>query len=144
MAAPEQREIGMTDSTFHFVFSSDYARMRDVQGELVNAVVAHAFDDESVFAIKLALEEGLINAIKHGNKLDPEKTVTVDATVTDDRAEFSILDQGPGFERVEVPDPTDEANLEKSSGRGLLLIEAYMTEVKYYEQGRRLHMLRRK
>lgn len=134
----------MTDSTFHIVFPSDYGRMREVQGQLVSAVAAHHFDEESIFAIKLALEEGLINAIKHGNKLDPQKTVTVKARVTDELAEFSIQDQGPGFERVDVPDPTDEANLEKSSGRGLLLIEAYMTEVKYHDNGRRLHMLRRK
>ena len=134
----------MSDSTYHIVFPSDYTRMREVQSQLVDAVAAHHFDDESIFAIKLALEEGLINAIKHGNKLDPAKTVTVDATVTDELAEFSIVDQGPGFVRVEVPDPTDEANLEKSSGRGLLLIEAYMTEVKYHDNGRRLHMLRRK
>ena len=134
----------MSDSTFHIVFPSDYTRMREVQSQLVDAVASHRFDDESIFAIKLALEEGLINAIKHGNKLDPAKTVTVDATVTDERAEFTISDQGPGFVRVEVPAPTDEANLEKSSGRGLLLIEAYMTEVKYHDNGRRLHMLRRK
>lgn len=134
----------MTDSTFHIVFPSDYARMREVQGELVSAVATHGFDDESIFAIKLALEEGLINAIKHGNKLDTAKHVTVDATVTDKLAEFTIRDQGAGFERVEVPDPTDEANLEKSSGRGLLLIEAYMSEVRYADNGRTLHMLRRK
>src|SRR3954468_6669117 len=100
----------MTDSTFKIVFPSDYARMREVQGELVSAVADHGFDEESIFAIKLALEEGLINAIKHGNKLDANKDVTVLATVTDQAAEFTIKDQGAGFDRVEVPDPTDEAN----------------------------------
>jgi serine/threonine-protein kinase RsbW len=134
----------MTDSTFKIVFPSDYARMREVQGELVSAVADHGFDEESIFAIKLALEEGLINAIKHGNKLDADKHVTVLATITDQAAEFTIRDQGAGFERVEVPDPTDEANLEKSSGRGLLLIEAYMTEVRYTDRGRTLYMMRKK
>jgi serine/threonine-protein kinase RsbW len=134
----------MTDSKFHFVITSDYARMREVQGQLMSAVQAHRFDDDSCFAIKLALEEALINAIKHGNKCDPAKRVTVDARVTDKLAEFTITDEGAGFARADVPDPTHVANLEKSSGRGLLLIESYMTEVKFTDQGRKLWMIRRK
>jgi serine/threonine-protein kinase RsbW len=134
----------MTDSKFHFVIPSDYAHMREVQGQVMAAVAAHKFDDESCFAIKLALEEGLINAIKHGNKLDAAKTVTVDAKVGDKLVEIVIQDQGVGFDRTSVPDPTDDQNLEKSSGRGLLLIEAYMTDVEYFDRGRRIRMVRRK
>jgi serine/threonine-protein kinase RsbW len=134
----------MKDETFHFVFASDFAAMRDVQGQLVASLTAHGFDDEAMFAIKLALEEGLINAIKHGNRHDPKKHVTVDATITDKAAEFWIHDEGSGFKRNQVPDPTHESNLEKSSGRGLLLIESYMTEVEYSDDGRRLHMAFRK
>lgn len=134
----------MTDSKFHFVIASDYAGMREVQGKLMAAVAAHGFGEEASFAIKLALEEALINAIKHGNKLHPDKRVTIDAEITDRAAEFTIVDEGAGFARCDVPDPTDLANLEKCSGRGLLLIESYMTEVKYADEGRRLWMIRRK
>ncbi len=131
----------MADSTYHSVMPSDFASMREVQGKLMEMVQAHAYDDEAQFAIKLALEEALINAIKHGNKLDPKKTVSVDAVVTDKRAEFSIKDQGEGFVRKKVPDPTKRSNREKSSGRGLLLIEAYMDEVSYGDRGRELKMV---
>lgn len=134
----------MTDSKLHFVFPSEFARMRDVQGELMAAVAQHGFDDDASHAIRLALEEALINAIKHGNGGDTSKKVTVDATVTDKVAEFTITDQGKGFDRADVPDPTDEANLEKTSGRGLLLIETYMTDVKYRDKGRTLWMRRKK
>ena len=134
----------MTDSKFHFVIASDYASMREVQRQLMASVEAHGFDSDAQFSIKLALEEGLTNAIKHGNKLDAKKSVTVDARITDKLAEFTIVDEGAGFARCDVPDPTHEANLEKASGRGLLLIETYMTEVKYSEQGRKLWMIRRK
>ncbi len=115
--------------------------MREVQGKLMAIVEAHGYNDEAVFAIKLALEEALINAIKHGNRLDSKKHVTVDANVTNDRAEFIIHDEGLGFRRKDVPDPTEHDNREKSSGRGLLLIEAYMTEVAYSDKGRRLKMV---
>lgn len=107
----------------------------------MGAVEKHGFDEQALFAIKLALEEALINAIKHGNRQDAKKTVTVDAKVSDKRAEFIIHDQGQGFVRTEVPDPTEQDNREKSSGRGLLLIEAYMTEVSYSDQGRRIKMV---
>ena len=134
----------MADSKIHSVIPSDFRSMRDVQSELITAVEAHRFDNDAVFAIKLALEEALINAIKHGNKLDAKKNVTVDAVITDERAEFVIQDEGEGFRRKDVPDPTDDGNREKSSGRGLLLIEAYMTDVSYSDRGRRLKMVYRK
>jgi serine/threonine-protein kinase RsbW len=134
----------MADTKFHSEIRSDFPSMREVQGELISAVVAHHFDDDAVFAIKLALEEALINAIKHGNKLDASKTVIVDAIINDKKAEFVIQDQGEGFRRRDVPDPTHDNNREKSSGRGLLLIEAYMTDVAYSDQGRRLKMVYKK
>lgn len=131
----------MADSKIHTTIPSDFPSMREVQGQLVSAVEAHHFGDDAVFAIKLALEEALINAIKHGNKLDPSKTVTVDAKISDEQAEFVIQDQGEGFKRKDVPDPTADLNREKSSGRGLLLIEAYMSDVSYSDKGRRLKMI---
>lgn len=131
----------MDDSTFHSAMPSDFASMREVQGKLMDLVEKHGYDDEAKFAIKLALEEALINAIKHGNKLDPKKKVAVDAQIGDRRAEFRIRDEGEGFARKKVPDPTKRSNREKSSGRGLLLIEAYMSEVVYADRGRELKMV---
>ena len=134
----------MTDSKFHFVIPSDLAGMRTVQSDIMSRVTAHGFDADASHAIRLALEETLINAIKHGNKLNPKKRVTVDGVVTDKQVEITIQDEGAGFIRADVPDPLHEDNLEKPSGRGLLLIESYMTEVAYSDGGRRVKMIRRK
>jgi serine/threonine-protein kinase RsbW len=130
-------------ATLHLDIPSDFARMRDVQKQVMNLVETMGFDEESVFAIRLSLEEGLINAIKHGNKLDPAKTVHVDATVDPNTFEIVIRDEGKGFKRDDVPDPLAEENLDKSSGRGILLIESYMNEVEYTDRGRTLRMVRR-
>jgi len=54
-----------------------------------------------------------------------------------------IEDEGSGFARALVPDPTLEENLEKSSGRGIHLIEAYMNEVRWSRGGRRLRMVKK-
>jgi serine/threonine-protein kinase RsbW len=133
----------MASSSRHFVIPSDFAKMREVQQIIMTDVEGQPFDDEGIFAIKLALEETIINAIKHGNKFDPTKTVTIDSKTSADQFEITICDQGEGFKRKQVPDPLAEENLEKSSGRGLLLIESYMDSVKYSNGGRCVKMMRK-
>ena len=122
---------------------SDYTAVRVVQDRIMAEVAHCGFDGQSQFAIKLALEEGLINAIKHGNKLDPVKRVHVEYTCSPAELDVSIEDEGAGFDRSDVPDPTLEENIEKCSGRGILLIEAYMTSVGWTHGGRRMRMVKR-
>ncbi len=126
-----------------FVLNSDFMAPRDVQKQIMDQVDAAKFDPHAVFAIKLSLEEALINAIKHGNKLDPGKKVHVEAWVSPKQVEIIVEDEGPGFDRSKIPDPTREENLELCSGRGILLIESYMDEVEYTKGGRRLRMVKR-
>jgi len=122
---------------------SDYESARDVQKDLTDLVGRAHFTEHNLFAIKLALEEAIINAVKHGNKLDASKKVTVEAWIKKDQIEIMIEDEGPGFDRARVPDPTLEENLEKCSGRGILLIESYMDEVTWDRGGKRLRMVKR-
>jgi serine/threonine-protein kinase RsbW len=131
------------ESAVKFTIPSDFSAGREVQAKILDDVQRHGYDAESTFAIKLALEEVLINAIKHGNKFDPKKRVHVDCTITPQQAEITIEDEGAGFERCDVPDPTDDENLTKCSGRGILLIEAYMDEVKYSNRGRRVRLVKK-
>ncbi|MGA2501418.1 MAG: ATP-binding protein [Tepidisphaeraceae bacterium] len=128
--------------TLKFIFPSDFAEARRAQKKVISAVQQHGYDADSVFAIQLALEEAVINAIKHGNKFDRKKNVTVEALVSDDRVEISVEDEGCGFDRACVPDPLAEENIERLHGRGLLLMEAYMDDVRYSKGGRRVHLLR--
>ena len=100
------------------------------------------FGDNACFAIRLALEEGLANAIRHGNQGDPDKQITVEYTITDQRFTLSICDEGPGFVPDEVPDPTADENLEKPCGRGVMLIKAYMTDVSYNKKGNCVTMIK--
>ena len=130
------------NGTLHFEFPSDFDAGCEVQQRVLEEVERHGFNTNSLFATRLALEEALVNAIKHGNKLDPKKKVIVDAKVNRDRVEIEVEDQGPGFDRSSVPDPTAEENLCKCSGRGILLIEAYMNSVRWSRGGRRVHLVR--
>ena len=130
------------NGSLHFEFQSNFDTGCEVQQRILDEVERHGFNTNSLFATRLALEEALVNAIKHGNKLDPAKKVVVEARVSADRVEIEIEDQGPGFDRASVPDPTAEENLCKCSGRGILLIEAYMNAVRWSQGGRRVHMVR--
>jgi serine/threonine-protein kinase RsbW len=122
--------------------ASDYADAREVQRRVRDEVERAGFDPDTQFAIKLALEEALINAIKHGNKLDKQKQVEVEWRVTPQAVEIEIEDQGAGFDRRRVPDPTHEVNLEKLTGRGILLIESYMSSVEWSKGGRRVRLVK--
>src|SRR3954452_13293051 len=125
-----------------FVINSDLAEGREVQRQILELVEGAGFTGGNFFAINLSLEEALVNAIKHGNRLDPGKKVRVEASVTPQEVEIHIEDEGPGFDRSSVPDPTCAENIEKCSGRGILLIEAYMTHVTWDRGGRRLRMVK--
>lgn len=93
-----------------------------------------------IFKIHLAMEEVVMNAIKHGNKLDPEKLVSVVCDIHPDRFELDVADEGEGFRRDDVPDPTREENLLQESGRGLTIMENFMTSVDYIGCGNRVRL----
>src|SRR3954451_9723891 len=116
----QQQRASKVNGSMRFEFASDFDTGCAVQAEILREVERHGFNHNSLFATRLALEEALVNAIKHGNKLDPAKKVIVEARVSPERVEIEIEDQGPGFERSAVPDPTADENLCKCSGRGIL------------------------
>ncbi len=87
------------------------------------------------FAIEMALEESLSNAIRHGNCYDESKEVLVECKVSADRFWLRVTDQGSGFQPLAVPDCTADENLECPGGRGLALMKAYMTRVEYNQCG---------
>ena len=122
---------------------SDFSAGHEVQRRILDLAVSQGFHDHSLFALKIALEEALVNAIKHGNKLDPAKHVTIEASISSKQVEICIEDEGIGFDRSTVPDPLSEENLEKSSGRGILLMESYMSKVTWDHGGRRVRMVKK-
>jgi serine/threonine-protein kinase RsbW len=140
--APAARNGKMSNGKMQFIIRSEYAAGLDVQQQILASVEKAGFSGRELFAIKLALEEALVNAIKHGNGMDAAKQVRVEARITSTSVELLIEDEGPGFDRRHVPDPTADENLEKCSGRGILLIESYMSRVWWDRGGRRLRMIK--
>ena len=119
---------------------SDPAEARRVQEEIERQLQATLFNEREIFSIKLALEEALVNAIKHGNQFDRSKKVRIAYTVERERFDISISDEGRGFDPADVPDPTAIENLERPCGRGLMLMRYYMTEVNFGSNGNSVNM----
>ena len=131
-----------SEHTADVTIPSDLAEARRIQDLVEGALQASAYAEHDIFAIKLALEEALVNAIKHGNRLDPLKRVHIRYSVTGEKFEIRIRDEGPGFDPCGVPDPTCEENLERPCGRGLFLMRHYMNHVEYTDRGRLVHMFK--
>lgn len=115
-----------------------------VHEQVSAALSTHGYDEAAVFAIRLAIEEAVVNAFRHGNRNDPTKVVFFRAHVDGVEAVFEVEDQGPGFDPKAIPDPTDQFNIEMPSGRGVMLIKAYMTDAEYIPPGNKLRMVYRK
>lgn len=118
-----------------YIIPSDPAAAQSIQQRIEQLLTARQTHQQDLFGIKLALEEALINAIKHGNQMDCTKKVHVCFAVEFDRFEVQITDEGPGFDPNDVPDPTAIENLERPCGRGLMLMRHYMSQVTYTNTG---------
>lgn len=129
---------------FEVVIPSDTEAGQAVQERIVSRLESLEYSMRDVFGVRLALEEALVNAIKHGNGLDPDKTVRVNCLIEDDLLRVEIEDQGPGFNMGDVPDPTAEENLERPCGRGIMLIKSFMTSVEYNAKGNRVVLEKRR
>jgi serine/threonine-protein kinase RsbW len=119
---------------------SDPVEARRVQDEIEEQLKAHRYSERDIFGIRLALEEALVNAIKHGNQMDRSKKVHIAYRVDGERFDIHISDEGPGFDPQDVPDPTDVENLERPCGRGLWLMRHYMSEVDFGKRGNTVRM----
>jgi CheY-like chemotaxis protein/anti-sigma regulatory factor (Ser/Thr protein kinase) len=151
----------LTRTESHFILENDPALIPALIAHLKENVFRMSGSDETgLIQMTVALREALLNAMDHGNlELDSalreqddhsyhtlqrerrtqkpytDRRVHITSRETPGEAVFVIRDEGPGFDVSKLPDPTDPANLEKSSGRGLLLIRAFMSDVRHNERG---------
>lgn len=100
--------------------------------------------NRDVFAIHMSLEEGILNAIRHGNRCSRQKRVHILIELDDERFYAQITDEGEGFCLDRVPDPTLEENLENTSGRGVMLIQTFMDRVVYNSKGNSVEFFKSK
>jgi len=104
--------------------------------DLIQIVVDDALgrlglDEEERHWVGIAVREAVANAIKHGNRQNPEKNVEVELRVDGDEAVIEVQDYGPGFDPANVGDPLSPENLLKPNGRGIFYMKRFMDHVEY-------------
>lgn len=111
---------------------------------LVAALEASGWEGRDLFHVQLAVEEAVINAITHGNKLADDKVVELEFNVHPSEVYIRVKDQGEGFCPEDIPDPRDDDHLECTNGRGVMLIRELMSEVSYNACGNQITMTKRR
>ncbi len=123
------------------VIAADWEQCRMVLDLVARGAESRGFDERSTNAIRIALEEALANAVNHGSR-NAEDFIRVEYKFRGDGFRVRVTDQGPGFDSESVPDPTYRDNIQRPSGRGLLLMRHYMTVVRHNERGNRVEMFK--
>lgn len=117
---------------------SETQRIKQIVAELVGFINQNLEIDTETFT--LVLSEAVTNAILHGNKSNPAKKVSAEASVQKGSVILKVSDEGEGFDHKNVPDPTKEENLLRLGGRGIYIIRVFMDEVQFNEPGNAITM----
>jgi serine/threonine-protein kinase RsbW len=126
-----------------FLIPSRIEWMHEVLPYLIERTAHLGIIKPSTSNIFVALDEAIANAIKHGNKCDPNKRIHIVAEITAQQARFTITDEGEGFDLKSLPNPTDPDSIMRPCGRGVMLIYHIMDEVRYNTRGNQIVMIKR-
>lgn len=133
----------MSADFFQYVeIPSVFALAKETEDRIIREAEALGYNEECLFALQLSLEEALTNAIRHGNGGNILKKVKVHYRITPEQVELLIADEGEGFDPARVPDPTQPEFLARPSGRGIMLMRAYMNVLEFNATGNSIHMIK--
>jgi len=122
----------VTEQTTRLVLPSHIEAVADAAAALTGFVNGCGLDEQAAFGVDMAVREAVTNAVVHGNQEDETKSVEVVFSCAGNELEIEIRDQGEGFDPASVPDPTEPANILKTSGRGIFLMRTFMDEVDWF------------
>jgi serine/threonine-protein kinase RsbW len=123
------------EDDWYFVSLSSCQEIATVLDAVVTIMARDAYRPKDIFGARLAIEEAICNAIKHGHQNDPTKVVEIRYRIRADHFLVEVEDQGPGFDPLQIPDATTRENLERPCGRGLLLIRHYAAWICHNRKG---------
>jgi len=136
----------VTEQTTRLVLPSHIEAVANAAAAASDFVKSCGVDEQTAFGIDMAVREAVTNAMVHGNQEDETKSVEVILNCLGNALEIEIRDQGDGFDPADVPDPTEPANILKTSGRGIFLMRSFMDEVEWLARpdgGTTVRMLKR-
>jgi serine/threonine-protein kinase RsbW len=121
----------MPEHELHLTVGSRFENVELVQAAIDEAIAARGADEDARHWVGLAVREAVANAIKHGNRQDPDKRVDVAVLIDSEAVEIAVADEGSGFDPSTVRDPLAPENLFRTNGRGIFYMRRFMDEVSY-------------
>lgn len=115
--------------------SSSFENMGLVEGLVEDVCSQCNINEDSYGNILIALTEAVNNAIYHGNKGNPSKQIKIEFQSHENDIQFSVSDEGVGFDYNNLPDPTDPLNIDKPNGRGVFLMKNLADKVEFNNNG---------
>ena len=114
--------------------------IRIIESFIDNAKERFSLTDDIYGNIMIAVTESVNNAIVHGNKQEKSKNVSLHLNIVNNSIEFTVVDEGEGFDYHNLPDPTSPENLDKPGGRGIFLMKHLCDEVNFSNDGREVKL----
>ena len=116
--------------------SSNPNNILEVESYLKKLENDFGFNSDQYGDILISLTEAVNNAIAHGNKNNPSKSVQIGFENAEKKITFSVSDEGNGFDYNGLPDPTDPNNIDKINGRGVFLMKHLADKVEFNQNGK--------
>ena len=141
------RLIVVTLETTELSLPSRIETVEEAANVVADFVGRSGISEEAAYGIDMAVREAVTNAVVHGNQEDERKIVELTLKSLPEAVEITVQDRGQGFNPEEVPDPTEEENILKTSGRGIFFMRTFMDEVTWSirpDGGTTVRMLKRR
>jgi serine/threonine-protein kinase RsbW len=114
--------------TAEYTFDSTLESVDAAEAIVLKEAHELGFDEDDEHKIGISVRECMVNAVVHGNCYNARKKVWLSVSRTPERLEIRIADEGEHFDMSQLPDPLADENLLRHSGRGILLMQAFMDE----------------
>lgn len=137
--------MAMTEQRVSYTLDSSLETIDSAEEKATRIATDLGFGDDEVMQISMAVREGAVNAVLHGNAYAPDKKVTLAFERTGEELVITIKDQGKGMDLSKIPNPLAPENLLKTSGRGIFLMRSFMdvVEIRPSSTGTELKLIKR-
>lgn len=121
----------MSEKTYRRIVPSDPDLLPELEEFIISIAQEINLDETKTNNLALSFSEAISNCMKHGNRFDKSKTVTINVAISDSKLTVKLKDEGKGFDLQSVPDPTKPENILKDSGRGIHIMKNFLDDLRY-------------
>ncbi len=125
------RKDSLAEKTYNRVVQSDPEILPELEEYIVQIAKEVNLDDTKINNLALSFSEAISNCMKHGNRFDKSKIVSITVKIDETKLTIILKDEGKGFDLNSVPDPTKPENILKDSGRGIHIMKNFLNDLRY-------------